>query len=102
MQAEVEEYHRIRAGELPVIHSFSDIGRLLIAIRIWKGWSQKQLADALGVSAAQVCRDERNEYFGIAVDRVQKILDVFAEPITIELRSTPLTTSSYAVSAGRP
>lgn len=75
MKAEANEHRRICAGELPVINSKGDIGCLLIAMRIRKDWSQEQLSDAPGASARQVCRDERNEYFGIAVDRVQRILE---------------------------
>jgi transcriptional regulator with XRE-family HTH domain len=45
-----------------------------IATRIAGHLTQKELAERLGVSEAQVSRDERNEYHGISVQRAEKIL----------------------------
>lgn len=72
-------------------HSFSparrltDLGRLLIASRIASGLNQKQLAKQLGVSEAQVSRDERNEYRGITLERAQHILDELQATVTTTL-----------------
>lgn len=76
LKEEVEEYESAKRGELGTLESLEDVGRWLIGARIAKGWSQKELAGRLGVSEAQVSRDERNEYRGIAVDRAQRILEV--------------------------
>ena len=64
----------MRRGELGTLTSLTSIGRWLIGVRIAKGLSQKELAELLGVSEAQVSRDERNEYHGITVERAQHIL----------------------------
>ena len=50
------------------------IGQRLIGIRIYLGISQRDLAKKLGVHETQVSRDERNEYHGITVERVEEIL----------------------------
>jgi transcriptional regulator with XRE-family HTH domain len=71
----IETYNHLRRGELPTLHSLSNIGTWLIGVRIAKGLSQKELAAKLGVSEQQVSRDERNEYHGITVDRAQGILE---------------------------
>lgn len=76
LKEEVEAYEHIKRGDFGTLRSLESIGRWLIGARIAKGWSQKQLAEALGVSEAQVSRDERNEYYGIKVDRAQRILEV--------------------------
>jgi DNA-binding Xre family transcriptional regulator len=55
------------------------VGHLLITSRIAQGISQRELARRLGVHESQVSRDERNEYFGITLERaaeLAKILDV--------------------------
>ena len=39
------------------------------------GISQRELARRLGVHESQVSRDERNEYFGITLERAVKVLD---------------------------
>ena len=50
---------------------------MLIAVRIALGLSQRQFAKRLGVHPTQVCRDERNEYHGITIERAAAILDTF-------------------------
>ena len=47
------------------MQNFSGIGRLLIALWIAKGLTQRELAERLEVSETQVSRDERNEYHGV-------------------------------------
>jgi DNA-binding XRE family transcriptional regulator len=74
LKEEVEHYERMKRGDLGVLHSLTHVGRWLIGIRIAMGLSQRQLADILQVSEAQVSRDEKNEYHGITVERAQRIL----------------------------
>ncbi len=62
---------------------------MLIAARIANGLSQRELAERLGVSEAQVSRDERNEYHGITVERAQRILDTLGETLTLRLERKP-------------
>ena len=61
------------------------------AARIANGLTQKELAKRLGVSAAQVSKDERNEYHGITVERAQRILDALNETITMTVEERPVT-----------
>jgi hypothetical protein len=68
LREEVEWYERARRRDFEVSVDVRDIGRTLIALRIANGLSQKELADKLGVSEAQVSRDERNEYHGIKLE----------------------------------
>ena len=56
---------------------------VLIAMRIYQGLTQRELADKLGVHESQVSRDERNEYAGITVERANRIL----EALGAELRT---------------
>lgn len=76
LKEEVETFERMKRGDLDTLHSLSGIGRWLIGVRIAKGWSQKQLAERLEVSEAQVSRDESNEYHNVTVERAQRILEV--------------------------
>ena len=55
-----------------------------MALRIAQGLSQRELAERLAVHESQVSRDERNEYHGITVDRVERILDALG----VEVKST--------------
>jgi ribosome-binding protein aMBF1 (putative translation factor) len=72
---EVESYERLKRGEFEELENFRGFGHLLISLRIAKGISQRELAKRLNVHESQVSRDERNEYFGITLERAIKILD---------------------------
>lgn len=72
---EVAWYEQIKKGDIGTILSFTDLGKCLIALRIASGMTQKELAERLEVNESQISRDERNEYFGITLQRAQKIID---------------------------
>ena len=91
LEEEVEYYERVRRRQFAVSHDVRDIGRTLIALRIANGLSQRELAERLGVSEAQVSRDERNEYHGITVERAQKVLEAMGESLRIQVEDKPLT-----------
>jgi AraC-like DNA-binding protein len=75
LQEEVEAYERLKRGEFAELDDLRAVGPLLITSRIAQGISQRELARRLGVHESQVSRDERNEYFGITLERAAKILD---------------------------
>lgn len=64
-------------GNLGTLYRLNNIGRWLIGVRTALDMSQKEFAEALGESEAQVSRDETNEYHGITVDKVQRIPETF-------------------------
>jgi ribosome-binding protein aMBF1 (putative translation factor) len=72
LKEEVESYER---GEFEELENLRGLGHLLISLRIAQGMSQRELARRLDVHESQVSRDERNEYFGITLERAIKILD---------------------------
>ena len=84
LKEEVESYERLRRGEFEELRNFHGAGRLLVALRIAQGISQRELADRLGVHESQVSRDERNEYHGVTVERAQRVLDALG----VEVRNT--------------
>ncbi len=60
IKEEVASYERLKRGEFDELQNFAGIGRLLIALRIPKGLTQRELAERLEVSETQVSRDERH------------------------------------------
>jgi len=90
LEEEVEWYESVRRRDFGIIRDLSAVGTLLIALRIANGLSQRELAEKLGVSEAQVSRDERNEYRGITVDRAQRVLDAMNETLTSRVENKPL------------
>jgi ribosome-binding protein aMBF1 (putative translation factor) len=75
LKEEVESYERLKRGEFEELENLRGLGHLLISVRIAQGISQRELAQRLDVHESQVSRDERNEYFGITLERAIKILD---------------------------
>ena len=78
---EVTWYERIKRRDFGVISRLTALGRLLIALRIAGGITQRELAQRLGVDESQVSRDERNEYYGITLERAQRVLDALGASV---------------------
>ena len=87
LKEEVQSYERLKRGEFDELQNLSGMGRLLVALRIAKGVTQRELAKRLEVSESQVSRDERNEYHGITVDRAQRVLEALGVQIATEVVS---------------
>jgi DNA-directed RNA polymerase specialized sigma subunit len=75
LKEEVEYYEHIKRGEFEPVINLKTIGKTLIAYRIYLGLSQQELAEKLNVSPSQVSRDERNEYFGATIERIQCVME---------------------------
>ncbi len=75
LREEVASYERLKRQEFEELDNLRGLGQLLIALRIAQGISQRELARRLGVHESQVSRDERNEYFGVTLERAAKVLD---------------------------
>lgn len=84
LREEVEAYERMRRGDIAPIESLSEIGRVLVGLRIACGITQRQLAERMNVSETQVSRDERNDYHGITVDRAQRIIMALHGKVRLE------------------
>lgn len=82
LDEEIESYDRLRRGDLGEMQNLHGIGRTLVALRIALGLTQRELAERLEVHESQVSRDERNEYHGVTVDRVSRLLDALDVKLT--------------------
>lgn len=85
LREEVEEYEKIKRGEFSALENLQGLGHMLVAIRISKGMKQKELADKLGVKEAQISRDERNEYHGASIEKIQKVLSALGVTLKSEV-----------------
>jgi len=86
LKEEVEWYESVRRGDRQAATSLQELGRLLIALRIAAGLSQRELAEILDVHESQISRDERNEYYGITGERAQCIIEALKGQIEIYVR----------------
>ena len=89
---EISWYENVRRGTFSPVKRLTEIGTLLIGLRIARGITQEELAKRLGVNQSAVSRDERNEYHGITLERAQKVLDALQATVTFfpEEPITPL------------
>lgn len=83
LEEEVQSYERLKRGDIGELLNLHGLGQALIALRIARGLTQRELAARLDVHESQVSRDERNEYHGITVERASRILDA----MNVRLRS---------------
>ncbi|MFC0852771.1 helix-turn-helix transcriptional regulator [Halalkalibacter oceani] len=80
----------MKRGEFDPIISLHQLGKTLIAYRIYLGMSQQDLAERLGVSPSQVSRDERNEYYGARLERLQQVMEAMKMVSKTEIHSGDL------------
>lgn len=76
----VAEYEALRAGGglLLELDSLEDLGRALVKGRIARGWTQTQLAQALGMRKQQVQRYEATEYTSASIGRITRVADALS------------------------
>jgi ribosome-binding protein aMBF1 (putative translation factor) len=96
LREEVEAYERLKRGEFEDLENLRGLGQVLITSRIAQGLSQRGLARRLGVHESQVSRDERNEYFGITLERAMKILEALNVRLLTHVEMEPLEPSELA------
>ena len=91
LKEEVESYERLKRREFDELDNVRGFGHMLISLRIAQGITQRELAKRLGVHESQVSRDERNEYFGITLERAMKVLTALHVRLrtTVEIETPP-------------
>ena len=103
LDEEVQDYARLKRGDLGELLNLHGLGRTLVALRIAKGLTQRDLANRLGVHESQVSRDERTEYHGITVERASRLLDAisvrmhsaFEQPVLPDVASSEAAAHSH-------
>ena len=76
LRAELDEYEKLKAGTvraLPLESVFSDLPGALVRARIARGWTHKDLAQALGTTEQQVQKDESGGYARANLERLQRV-----------------------------
>lgn len=84
---EVESYEKLKRGQIGEFYNLEGLGRTLIALRIAKGLTQKELAKTLDVHETQISRDERNEYRGASIEKVNAVLNALKVQMVSKVKS---------------
>jgi HTH-type transcriptional regulator / antitoxin HigA len=90
LKDEIGQYERIKEGDLSGFKTLRDVGPLLIAARLARGFSQRDLAEILDVQEAQLSRYEMDEYQGISLERAAQILELLSVDVEIRGRVCPV------------
>jgi HTH-type transcriptional regulator/antitoxin HigA len=77
LRAEIMEYELLRSGTVSSFdaHSLADLAVLLVKVRVARGWTQHDLAEALGVAEQQVQRYESTGYRSASLARMCDVAD---------------------------
>ena len=76
LEGEIAEFEALSSPEARsefTVTSVLDLTKVLIQARIAAGWTQKQLADELGMTEQQIQRYEATRYEGISLKRANDI-----------------------------
>jgi len=99
LRHEVQEYEAItrKYASSFRIRSIDDLSDALIKARLYRGLSQKQLADVLGVSGQMVQRDEAGGYERASLVRLAETADALQFELSGDLRPTERMAATDAV-----
>ncbi len=72
LRAELDEHEQLRAGHGSTFDatSLDELATLLVKARIARGWTQRRLAESLGVAEQQVQRYESSGYRSASLARI--------------------------------
>lgn len=84
LRSEIEEYELLRSGTVSSFDasSLSDLATLLVKARIARGWTQRQLAEALGIAEQQVQRYESTGYRAASLARICDVASALGATVT--------------------
>lgn len=87
LRGEIDEYDQLRSGAVSTFEasSLEELSTLLIKARIARGWSQRRLAETLGVAEQQVQRYEATGYRGASLARMCDVAGALDVTITERL-----------------
>lgn len=92
LEAEISAYEQLRSGTTTsfTANSLADLATLLIQGRIARGWSQRRLAEELGIAEQQIQRYEANGYATTSLTRLCEVAAALDLQITETARlATP-------------
>jgi HTH-type transcriptional regulator/antitoxin HigA len=72
---QLQEYETLKSGSVEILKAstLQELPTILIKARIVKGWSQRQLADTIGVKEQQIQRYEAEEYASANLRRLEDV-----------------------------
>jgi ribosome-binding protein aMBF1 (putative translation factor) len=84
LRAELADYEAVRSGRIRTFEapSLRGLADALIKARVARGWTQRRLADQLGIAEQQVQRYEATGYAAASLARLADLADALSVTIT--------------------
>jgi ribosome-binding protein aMBF1 (putative translation factor) len=84
LERELREYEELRSGRQKVLTyaSFDELPKALVQARIARGWTQKELADRLGLDEQKIQDYEATDYQRASLGRIKEVV----RALKIEIR----------------
>ena len=88
LRVELADFDQLRGGTLSTFDaaSLEELSTVLVKARIARGWTQRQLAEALGMAEQQIQRYEANDYRSTSLARLCDIANALAVTVAWRLR----------------
>lgn len=100
---QLQSYESLRAGKLRgrIKGTIHELGDVLVRARIARKWTQRQLADRLGIHMQQVQKYEADSYASASVTRICDVLTALGADVDIEVKLVELPELVAAGSAAK-
>lgn len=84
LRLEIRDYEQLRSGDQRTFEASSlrGVADLLIKARVARGWTQRRLADELGIAEQQVQRYESTGYSAASLARLVDVADALGVSVT--------------------
>ena len=78
LKGELREYESLKAGEfdMDALNLVADLPTVLIAARIARGLTQKELAERAGLKEQQIQRYEATDYSSASLSRIKEVVSI--------------------------
>jgi ribosome-binding protein aMBF1 (putative translation factor) len=88
LERELREYDELRSGRHKTLTyaSFTDLPKALVQARIARGWTQKELADRLGLDEQKIQDYEATDYQRASLARITEVVRALNIEIREEVR----------------
>ena len=75
LKKQVTDYEKLKTGrmKLPDLQQINEVSDWLVKWRIARGWTQKDLAERLGLAEQQIQRYEKTDYASASLETIKKV-----------------------------
>ena len=86
LEAQIESYDALKGGKLKAAlrGTLEELGALLVRARIARQWTQRELAERLGVHMQQIQKYEADDYASASLQRVRDVATALGLVVALE------------------